>query len=215
MPILGVYPDYGNPLAQAIVTEGWFDRLYPGTPTRQLAIRTDDPAATRAALLDEFGLSAQAITDQAQAKALSLAIFERTFLITGALNVLTLSVAAFALFATLVTLSGLRLVQLAPLWAMGLTVRHLAGLELARALVLAGLTMVLALPVGLMLAQVLLAVINVQAFGWRLPLQVFPADWARLALWAGLAMLAASAWPAWRLWRAGGGPLLRVFANER
>ncbi|CUX83786.1 MAG: putative ABC transport system permease protein [Roseibaca calidilacus] len=215
VPILGVYPDYGNPLAQTIVTESWFDRLYPDTPTRQLAIRTDAPAATRAALLDEFGLSAQAITDQAQAKALSLAIFERTFLITGALNVLTLSVAALALFATLVTLSGLRLVQLAPLWAMGLTVRHLAGLELARALVLAGLTMVLALPVGLMLAQVLLAVINVQAFGWRLPLQVFPADWARLALWAGLAMLAASAWPAWRLWRGGGGPLLRVFANER
>ena len=213
--ILGVYPDYGNPLAQAIITEAWFDRLYPGTPTRQLAIRTDQPEVVRAALLDEFGLSAQAITDQAQAKALSLMIFERTFLITGALNVLTLSVAALALFATLVTLSGLRLVQLAPLWAMGLTVRHLAWLELARALVLAGLTMLLALPAGLMLAQVLLAVINVQAFGWRLPLQVFPADWLRLALWAGLAMLGASAWPAWRLWRAGGGPLLRVFAYER
>lgn len=215
VPILGVYPDYGNPLAQAIVTEDWFDRLHPDTPTRQLALRTADPSATRAALLDEFGLTAQAITDQAQAKALSLAIFERTFLITGALNVLTLSVAALALFATLVTLSGLRLVQLAPLWAMGLTVRQLAALELARALVLAGLTMVLALPVGLMLAQVLLAVINVQAFGWRLPLQIFPADWARLALWAGLAMLAASAWPAYRLWRGGGGPLLRVFAYER
>ena len=211
----GRLPRLRQPAGASHHHRGWFDRLYPGTPTRQLAIRTDDPAATRAALLDEFGLTAQAITDQAQAKALSLAIFERTFLITGALNVLTLSVAALALFATLVTLSGMRLVQLAPLWAMGLTVRHLAGLELARALVLAGLTMVLALPVGLMLAQVLLAVINVQAFGWRLPLQVFPADWARLALWAGLAMFAASAWPAWRLWRAGGGPLLRVFANER
>jgi putative ABC transport system permease protein len=215
VPVLGVYPDYGNPLTQAIITEDWFDRLYPGTPTRQLAIRTDDADAVRAALLDEFGLSAQAITDQAQAKALSLSIFERTFLITGALNVLTLSVAAIALFATLVTLSGLRLVQLAPLWAMGIDVRRLSRLELARALVLAGLTMILALPVGLMLAQVLLAVINVQAFGWRLPLQFFPSDWAQLALYAGLAVLAASAWPAWRLWRAGGGPLLRVFVNER
>ncbi len=213
--VLGVYPDYGNPRAQAIVTEDWFDRLYPGTPTRQFALRTDDPDALRTALLDDFGLPAQAITDQAQAKALSLRIFERTFLITGALNVLTLSVAALALFATLVTLSGLRLAQLAPLWAAGLTLRALAWLELARALVLAGLTMLLALPVGLMLAQVLLTVINVQAFGWRLPIQVFPADWAQLALWAGLAVLAAAAWPAWRLWRAGGGPLLRVFAHER
>jgi putative ABC transport system permease protein len=81
--------------------------------------------------------------------------------------------------------------------------------------VLAGLTFVLALPVGLMLAQILLSVINVQAFGWRLPMQVFPGDWLRLGLWAGLAMLAAACLPAWRLLARGPRDLLRVFANER
>ena len=34
----------------------------------------------------------------------------------------------------------------------------------------------LALPLGLALAWVLLAVVNVEAFGWRLPMQVFPGD---------------------------------------
>jgi putative ABC transport system permease protein len=213
--VIGIYPDYGNPRAQAIIGLDLFDRVYPGTQIRQLALRTDDPDALRAALLDEFGLNAQQITERDAARALSLAIFERTFVITGALNVLTLSVAAIALFASLVTLSGMRLVQLAPLWALGLTPAHLAGLELARALVLAALTMVCALPVGLILAHVLLAVINVQAFGWRLPMVLFPADWARLALWAGIAVLAAASLPAWRLWRQGGAPLLRVFAYER
>ena len=215
LPILGAYPDYGNPLAQAVLTEALFTATYPDTPIRQFAIRTQDAPALIATLQEDLGLSAAQITDQAQAKALSLAIFERTFLITGALNVLTLSVAALALFAALVTLAGMRLAQLAPLWAMGLTARHLAGLELARALVLGAATLVLALPVGLMLAQVLLAVINVQAFGWRLPLQFFPADWARLGLWAMLAVLAAAALPALRLWRQGPAQLLRVFAHER
>ncbi|WP_071795036.1 ABC transporter permease [Natronohydrobacter thiooxidans] len=215
LPILGAYPDYGNPLAQAALTETLFRASYPDTPIRQFALRTKDAPALIAALQDEFGLSATQITDQAQAKALSLAIFERTFLITGALNVLTLSVAALALFAALVTLAGMRLAQLAPLWAMGLTARRLAGLELARALVLGAATLALALPVGLMLAQVLLAVINVQAFGWRLPLQFFPADWARLGLWAMLAVFAAAALPALRLWRQGPAQLLRVFAHER
>lgn len=215
LPVLGAYPDYGNPLAQAMLTEDLFTAAYPDTPIRQFAIRTQDAPALMAALQDEFGLSATQITDQAQAKALSLAIFERTFLITGALNLLTLSVAALALFAALVTLAGMRLAQLAPLWAMGLTARRLAGLELSRALVLGGATLVLALPVGLMLAQVLLAVINVQAFGWRLPLQFFPADWLRLGLWAMLAVFAAAALPALRLWRQGPAQLLRVFAHER
>lgn len=215
MLVLGAYPDYGNPLAQAVVTQESFTAAYPDTPIIQFAIRTDDAPALIADLQDEFGLALGQITDQAQAKALSLSIFERTFLITRALNVLTLSVAAVALFAALVTLSGMRLAQLAPLWALGLTARHLAGLELARALVLGGLTLVLALPVGLVLAQVLLAVINVQAFGWRLPMQFFPGDWARLALWAMLAVGAAAFLPALRLWRQGPAQLLRVFAHER
>ncbi len=215
LPVLGAYPDYGNPLAQAVLTLPRFQAAYPDAPLRQFAIRTSDAPRVIAALQDEFGLNAAQITDQAQAKALSMAIFERTFLITRALNVLTLSVAALALFAALVTLAGMRLAQLAPLWALGLTARNLAALELARALVLGALTMVLALPVGLMLAQVLLAVINVQAFGWRLPMQVFPGDWARLALWAGLAVLAAASLPALRLWRRGPAQLLRVFAHER
>ncbi len=215
LPVLGAYPDYGNPLAQAVLGQEIFARAYPETPIRQFAIRTADAPALIDALQDEFGLPLGQITDQAQAKALSLAIFERTFLITGALNILTLAVAALALFAALSTLAGMRLVQLAPLWALGLTPRQLAGLELARALVLGALVMVLALPVGLALAQVLLAVINVQAFGWRLPLQAFPADWARLGLWAMLAVLAAAALPALRLWRQGPQALLRVFALER
>jgi hypothetical protein len=94
-----------------------------------------------AALQDDLGPAATTLmSDQAQAKALSLQIFERTFVVTGALNVLTLSVAALALFASLVTLSGMRLAQLAPVWALGLTRRRLAALDLARGMVLAGLT---------------------------------------------------------------------------
>ncbi len=213
--VLGAYPDYGNPLAQAVVTLDQFVAAYPQTPIRQFAVRTETPQALIAVLQDEFGLPSSQITDQAQAKSLSMAIFERTFVITRALNILTLMVAAIALFAALVTLSGMRLAQLAPLWALGLTVRQLAGLELLRALVLGGLTLLLALPVGLALAQILLSVINVQAFGWRLPMQVFPADWARLAAWAMLAVLIAAALPAVRLWRRGAAQLLRVFAHER
>jgi putative ABC transport system permease protein len=61
----------------------------------------------------------------------------------------------------------------------------------------------------------LLAVINVEAFGWRLPMHVFPLDWLRLL---GLALISAGVAaliPAVRLARTGPADLLKVFAHER
>jgi putative ABC transport system permease protein len=113
------------------------------------------------------------------------------------------------------TLATLRLPQLAPVWALGLTRARLGRLELLRAVLLAGLVTLLAVPLGLALAWVLLAVVNVEAFGWRLPMHLFPSDYARLA---GLALVAAALaawWPARRLARTRPADLLRVFANER
>ncbi|SDW50248.1 FtsX-like permease family protein [Roseicitreum antarcticum] len=217
MTVLGVYSDYGNPRAQVIVTDALFNRAFPDAPARQFALRLD-PAGTEqlaAALRDRFDLPASAVVDQAQIKALSLRVFEQTFTVTRALNVLTLAVAAAALFAGLLTLAGQRQGQIAPLWAMGLTRRRLAALDFGRTLALAALTAVLALPVGLLLAWVLLTVINVQAFGWRLPMHLFPGDWLRLGLWALLAAGAAALIPAWQLARARPVDLLKVFANER
>jgi putative ABC transport system permease protein len=73
----------------------------------------------------------------------------------------------------------------------------------------------LALPVGLALAWVLLAVVNVEAFGWRLPMQVFPADWLRLLALSVLAAGIAAAFPALRLSRLAPARLLQVFSQER
>ena len=172
-------------------------------------------AALSNELRDRFGLPADHVIDQASVKAFSLRVFERTFAVTAALNVLTLGVAALAIFASLLTLSGMRLPQLAPVWAMGVTRRRLAALELARSLALAAMTMLLAVPLGLALAWMLLAVVNVEAFGWRLPLHIFPLDWARLALLALLAASLAALLPALAVMRLAPASLAKVFANER
>ena len=62
---------------------------------------------------------------------------------------------------------------------------------------------------------VLLAVINVEAFGWRLPMHLFPGDWLRLFALALIAAAAAAALPALRLRRVPPSELLKVFADER
>ena len=50
----------------------------------------------------------------------------------------------------------------------------------ARTLVLAGATAVYAVPVGLGLAWMLLVVVNVEAFGWRLPMRMLVTKFMRL-----------------------------------
>ncbi|WP_397544418.1 FtsX-like permease family protein [Roseovarius salis] len=215
LPVAAVVADYGNPAGQAVIGEALFRALFPQVRAERFGLRTDDPDAMRAALTGEFGLSEGQIMDQSAIKAFSMRVFERTFTVTGALNVLTLAVAGFAMLMSLLTLAGMRLPQLAPVWALGLTRAMLGRLELLRALILAMLTLLAALPLGLALAWVLLAVVNVEAFGWRLPMYLFPLDYAKLALFALLAAVLAALWPARRLARVPAADLLKVFANER
>ena len=217
LPVAGIYSDYGNPAPQAILGLDTFTARFPGNDPLRFALRLppDRVAALAQDLTRRFALGDGALVDQAAVKAFSLRVFERTFAITAALNTLTLGVAGIAMLASLLTLAGLRLPQLAPVWAMGLTQRRLAGLDLMRTLMLAMGTALLALPLGLALAWVLLAVVNVEAFGWRLPMQVFPADWLHLLLAALVAALVAGLFPALRLMRRQPADLLRIFANER
>ena len=217
LPVAGVYSDYGNPGAQAIIGMTAFSRRFPDAPRLNQAVRLapDRVAALSVALRQQFDLPDSAVTDQAQAKAVSLQIFDRTFAVTAALNVLTLGVAGIALLTGLLTLASMRLPQLAPVWAAGIGRVRLARLELVRTVILAAATAIYAIPVGLGLAWMLLAVVNVAAFGWRLPMLVAPGLIVRMGVAALATALAAGALPALRLARITPAQLLRVFADER
>ncbi|NRB03406.1 MAG: ABC transporter permease, partial [Rhodobacteraceae bacterium] len=217
LPVVGVYSDYGNPRAQVITSFDHLRARYPDAPILRYAVRTDPNTveALRRDLSAAFDLPASSTINQDEVKAFSLRVFDQTFVVTAALNVLTLGIAALAMLTSLLTLAQMRLPQIAPVWALGHTPRQIAGMELARAGLLACLTFVMALPLGLALAWVLLAIVNVQAFGWRIPMQIFPADWLRLGGLALLAALLAALWPAWRVLRLPPARLLGSFASDR
>ena len=217
LPLLGVYGDYGNPIGQIVLTERAFQSRFPDVTALRFGLRVSPERVmeVRQRLMEEGGLRSDAIIDQAAIKALSLSVFERTFVVTTALNILTLAVAGFAILMSLLTLATMRLPQMAPVWALGVTRRRLALMDVARALLLASLTGVLALPLGLALAWCLLAVVNVEAFGWRLPMYLFWLDYLRLGAFALIAAVLAAASPAWRMARVAPVQLLGVFRHER
>ncbi|MBJ2180710.1 FtsX-like permease family protein [Pseudomonas veronii] len=214
--VVGIYADYGNPKGHVLVNAQHLLAHWPTlSPARfNLRVLPQNVAPLVREVQREFTLDDSRIVDQQTLKGWSSQVFERTFAATAALNSLTLGVAGVALFISLLTQSQSRLGQLAPLWALGVTRRQLMLLNLGQTWLLAVLTLLLALPLGLLLAWCLDAVINVQAFGWRLPLHVFPWQLARLLGLALLATLLASAWPLWQLYRSRPADLLRTFAHE-
>ena len=215
--VVGIYADYGNPKGQLAVNIDALLRHFPDIPQTRLGLRVAAPAipALMSALRDKFGLDDRNLLDQATLKAESTRIFNRTFAVTGALNAFTLGVAGVALLTSLLTLSHSRLPQLAPLWAIGITRRRLSAIELLKTMSVALITALLALPLGLSVAWCLIAVVNVKAFGWRLPFDVFPLQLLELLAVAMLAALSAALLPALKLARMQPATLIKIFADER
>lgn len=215
--ILGIYSDYGNPQGQAITSLAKLLDNAPGAPNRRFGIRlpVEEVPDLINVLMQEFDLKRENLVQQSLVKSRSMAVFNQTFLVTDALKLLTLGVASFAIFTSLVSLWSQRLPQLGPVWAMGVSRRVLALLDIFRSLLMAALTALLALPLGLILSWALLDVINTEAFGWHLPMYMFPFDWLRLVLLSLLAAFVAALIPAWHLFQLHPNELLKVFSSER
>lgn len=215
--ILGVYSDYGNPNGQAMVSLPTLLQAAPQTPNLRFGVRlsSDELSETIQNLKQVFEIPQENISAQAGIKEKSLAVFDQTFVVTSALNLLTLGVAGFSILTSLATLWQQRLPQLAPIWAMGVSRRTLAIYDILRSLLIASLTALFALPLGLLLAWVLLDVINREAFGWRLPMYLFPGQWLQLVSLALIAAVLAALISAWRLFRLMPNDLLKVFSNDR
>jgi putative ABC transport system permease protein len=215
--VIGIYADYGNPKGQVTVNIAALLRRFPAIAQTRLGLRVEPLAvpALISALQDQFVLDSRNLLDQATLKAESKRIFNRTFAVTSALNAFTLGVAGIALLTSLLTLGNSRLPQLAPLWAIGITRRQLAAIELMKTMSVALITALLALPLGLLVAWCLIAVVNVKAFGWRLPFHVFPLQLIELLGIAMAAALLAALLPVLKLARMQPARLVKIFADER
>ena len=212
--VAGVYSDYGNPRMEVRMSNQTVIRVWPDARQQRFAIITSAGAQVRSDIVQQFDLPSSQIIDQAALKNFSRGIFEKTFTISDALSALTLGVAAIAMFTSLLALSGARISGVAPLWAMGVPRRTLALYELMKILLLSFLTAVAAIPLGIAITWCLVAVVNVEAFGWRLPLHLFPSQWAVVGMLGLLSALVAAIYPTIKLQRTPPALLSKVFAND-
>jgi putative ABC transport system permease protein len=131
----------------------------------------------------------------------ALAIFDRTFAITGALQLLATTVAFVGVLSALLSLLLEKQREVGILRAVGLTARQLWGLILLETGLMGAVAGLLAMPTGLALSAILIYIINRRSFGWTLQMQVDPAPFVQALAVAVLAALLASLYPARKMGR--------------
>ena len=194
-PIAAIIADYGNPNGQIVAASELIQSIDNTLYARQFGIRTQHVDKTKEELISAIGLAPGQFIDQASLKTVSMKVFDRTFTVTRSLNILTMVVASLSLLITLFTLLNLRLPGLSTVWALGFAWQKITWHELVRAMLLTALISICALPTGLGLAWILLNIINVEAFGWQLPMHFFPWSYLEIICLALISASIETLWP--------------------
>jgi putative ABC transport system permease protein len=213
LPVLGIYRDYGNPLSQWMISPTLFAACWPQQGPLSLALLGGDEidwAALRNRLLQAFKLQPHELIDQAELKSIGIAVFDRTFRVTNALNALTLLVASIGVFCAVSAIHHHRIAQQALLASLGVSRRARGAMLLAQWGLLGLLCMALVWPFGTVLAGYLTGVVTPVAFGWSFPLLVEWQHYGLLAALAAACMLLAVALPSLRLLRTSPAAMLRA-----
>ena len=126
-------------------------------------------------------------------------VFVRTFAVTGVLRALTGLVAFVGVLGALMSVQIEKGRDYAALRALGATPKQVFGVVAAQTGFMGLVAGVIAVPVGLLLAQVMVHVTNRRSFGWTIHFPTEPAALARGVLIAGVAALLAGLYPAARM----------------
>jgi putative ABC transport system permease protein len=201
-PIAGVYREYGNDRGELLMELATYRHFWRDEALGGLGIylqpQVSVSQAVQALRAAARGRQAVFIRSNADLRALSMRIFERTFVITRVLYWLAAGVAAIGLVSALLAWQLERARELALLRTLGVTPRGSAALVIAQTLFMGAAAFVAAIPAGLLTALVLTEVINRRAFGWQIDLHLSAAQFTNALVLALLAALAAALYPAWR-----------------
>jgi putative ABC transport system permease protein len=212
-PVVGVFADYGSDQGVVMVSRRTYEAYWDDRGVSSLALVLEPGVDTETAVATLRARAAGGqdvvVRSNRALREASLEIFDRTFAITAVLRILATAVAVIGVLSALMALQLERAREIGVLRAQGLTPGELWRLVLAETGLLGATAGILAVPVGIGLALVLIHVINRRAFGWSIETAVFPGLLAQAVGLAVLAALVAGAYPAWRMARTPPGPALR------
>jgi putative ABC transport system permease protein len=203
-PVAGVVYDYAAEQGTVFITRDIYERYWEDRGITSVGIHLAPGASvaevTRAARASLAG-TALRVTPNRSLRAHALEIFDRTFAVTQSLRLLAVVVAFIGVWSALMAVQVERTRELATLAALGLAERQQWALGFLETGLMGTVAGLLALPLGWLLALILVHVINVRSFGWTMRLEADPRLFAQAFLLAVGAAVLASVYPLLRLRR--------------
>lgn len=202
--VAGVFYDYGSDQGAAVMTRRNFVRYFDARGLSGISLYLENGSSS-AAVVERVRAAIDTDVIVRSNRALreaSLDVFDRTFAITTVLRMLALLVAFAGVLSALMALQIERANEFAILRAEGMTPGLLQRYVMLQTAVMGAIAGVLALPLGLALAYVLIFVINKRSFGWTLHFSVQPGILLQALLLAGAAAVLAGIYPSLSLSRS-------------
>jgi putative ABC transport system permease protein len=204
-PIVGIYYDYASSRGTVVMALDVYQEIWKDSTITAAGLRLDpgeDVEAVSQQIRTELApIQRSIVRPNRVLKAEVLEVFDRTFAITSALQILATVVAFIGVLNALLLLQLERQREIGILRAVGLSGRQLRGLVLLETSLMGGVSGILAMPAGYALALILVFIINQRSFGWTLQMTAGPGAFLQaLGIAVGAAILA-GIYPAIRLSR--------------
>lgn len=189
--IAAVYRDYASSQGAVTLALEHYQRLFADPRVGAIGIYADPgsvPAIVAALQARVADLPGVQVVSASDIRERTLAIFARTFAVTDLLRLLAGMIAVVAVIGALSALAIERRREFALLRSLGLSGGRLLRLQWLQASLLGLIAGLLALPLGIGLAVLLIEVINRRSFGWSMQLQL---PWDQLLIAIAIAVISA------------------------
>jgi putative ABC transport system permease protein len=203
--IAAVYYDYSNDRGVVMMDRTVFERHFDDRSTSGITVYLEDgvePDEARARLLQDIGDRHEVfINTNRSLRSEVLRIFDSTFAITYALELIAIVVAMLGVSGTLLTLVLERAREMMMLRLVGTERRQIRRMVVGEAIVIGAISHGLGVVVGLALSLLLIFVVNVQSFGWTIQFHLPIAFMVQSTLLILTATAFAGLYPAYRAGR--------------
>ena len=203
--VVGVYYDYESSRGAVTMWHETYRQLWNDPSWTALSVKlqtnADADRVTRELQAELTSIQSVQVRANRELRAEALAVFDQTFVITGALQLLAVVVAFIGVLSALLSLQLEKIRQFGILRALGFTAREIWGLITLETGLIGASAGLLAMPTGLGLALILVYVINRRAFGWTLLFQPDVGTLVNGLLISISAALLAGLYPAYRMRR--------------
>ncbi|MEQ8523719.1 FtsX-like permease family protein [Gracilimonas sp.] len=205
--------DYASDIGTITISRQVYNQFFNDTAVSGLALYAE-PGVEVEDLVDRLraksaGMQEVFIRSNKGLREASIEIFDRTFTVTIVLRMLAILVAFIGVLSALMALQLERSRELAVLRANGMTPGQLWNYVVTQTGVMGVMAGLLSVPLGILMAYVLVYVINLRSFGWTLQFMITHEVLIQAVGLAVVAALLAGLYPSWKMAQANPADALR------